>query len=87
MDSSTRRVRTLSRHIVASSGKYATFTPEQLRSYDELGYVVVRKLVDADTLETFRKRFASIASGRESAPMTAQLIKDVVLAKREQAEG
>ena len=80
MERAKRRVASLSAHLTAAAS--VTFTPEQLRSYDELGYVVVKKLFDTDTLERFRARFAAIASEKVAPPVTMSLIKDVILAKR-----
>jgi phytanoyl-CoA hydroxylase len=53
----------------------------QLRSYDERGYVLLRKLFGPEDLETWHRRFLGIVSGAVPPAKAMLVMKDVMVAK------
>jgi len=61
-------------------------TNEQRDFYEKNGYIVIRKLVQQDKLEHFRKRFQDICIGKIKVPAMI-VMKDIAIAKSEFADG
>ena len=54
---------------------------DQLDQYAREGFVLVRRLVDADTLQRIDARFVALATGEEPAPESMVIMQDVAFAK------
>jgi len=61
-------------------------SPEQRQFYEENGYIVLRKLVDSNLLDTCKERFIALCERR--LPWNGiVMMKDVALAKRKDVKG
>jgi len=63
-------------------GKRKVVTPDQLRSYDENGFFVVKGCVSAEKLDKYRRRFQQICT-KEVRIDGMTVMKDVAIAKSE----
>jgi hypothetical protein len=59
-------------------------TDEQRRQYDELGFLLIKKIVSEPEIETWRQRFVDIADGKVEAISTMLVMRDVAIAKLKQ---
>jgi len=70
----------------AIGGKRDVVTMDQLRSYDEHGYFVVKRCVSIEKLEKYKRRFQQICT-KEVRVDGMTVMKDVAIAKSEFLQG
>ncbi len=58
-----------------------SLSPEERRSYDEQGYLLVRGLFEPRELEVFERRFLDIVAGRVKPAPEMLVMRDVMVAK------
>lgn len=61
-------------------------TAEQRRSYDENGFLLIKKLVSQGELDVWRERFVGIANGDIEPTPTMTVMRDVAVRRQQHAQ-